>query len=117
MKCFICGYINTDLQVQWNTVVIKQYVPHKVDRYAYHKNMMEWTTCNRCGAILNLDVRELPNRRDCVGCPMVHYKNTDSGTDLVCLLERNCFFVSPSEAMREWHGLLSGKSKTISNIM
>lgn len=112
LTCHICGYHNRRIDVEWNTVVTQKFVygrkrTNRRDRSRYEPElvmMMKWTTCNRCGAVLDLDVRELPEERDCVPCPMVHF--TDR-SNYKCLLRDNCFFTSPSRAVGEWHGLLS----------
>lgn len=113
MKCFICGYVNTEADHCFVNMVKKKVVwpNRRKNEDPELLTMMSWTYCRRCQAILRLTINEAPGVRDCVDCPMVFYKNTDSGTDLVCHLSDYCFFVEPLEAVREWHGLLSGNQK------
>lgn len=118
IKCHICKYENRRIDVDWNTRAKKKFVhgkkrTNKRDRDRYEPElvlMMEWTTCNRCGAVLKLDVRELSKDFDCILCPMVHFKDK---SNYMCLLENNCFFISPSKAVGEWHGMLSGNMEVL----
>jgi len=114
MKCFICGYENTEADLCFVNMVKKRFVwlNKKKNEYPELVTIMHWIYCRRCQAILELNIKEVPGKRDCVGCPMVHYK-TDSGTNLICHLSDYCFFVNPVEAVREWHSLLGVKEMIV----